>query len=134
MHAWAGTMYDDHFQHARTRVIDPDAPKSERTYAVLLHLSLLAVHVIGIPVLIPVIMWLIRKDDSPFLEDHGREAINFQISLVIYAIAFGALALCGLGIPFLIGVYILGIVGCIMGAVAAHKGEFFRYPMSLRLL
>jgi len=118
----------------RERLVDADAPDSERTYALAMHLSLLAIHVIGLPIVIPVILWLIRRHDSPFLDDHGKEAVNFQISLVLYAIAFGALSLCGVGIPFLIGVYVLGIVGCIMGAVAAHKGEFFRYPMCLRLL
>jgi uncharacterized Tic20 family protein len=134
MHAWAAAMHPDTPQPSTTRLVDHDAPSSERTYAMLTHLSLIAAPAIWVPVVIPLIMWLVRRKDSPFLDDHGREAVNFQISLSIYALVFGLMSLCGIGLPLVIGVAVLGMVGSIMGAVAAHKGEFFRYPMSLRLV
>lgn len=124
--------------NARGRAYDPDSPDSERTYACMIHLSLLAHLVLSvIAVAVPVIMWVVKKDESPFVDDHGREAVNFQISLVIYMILTIPIGIitCGLGffvVP--LGVYILGLVGMIQAAMAANKGEFYRYPMTFRFL
>ena len=82
------------------------------------------------------IMWLIKKDDSPFLDDHGREAVNFQISLFLWALilGIGAVFTCGLSAIFLFAIPIVGAIGMIYAAVAANRGEFFRYPMTFRIL
>jgi uncharacterized Tic20 family protein len=79
-------------------------------------------------------MWLIKKDTSPFLDDHGRESVNFQISLLIYMILGGVLTLCGVGFIIMVAVPVLGLVGSIMAAVAANRGEYFRYPATIRLI
>ncbi len=119
------------------RLVDADSSSDERTYALLLHLSLLA-HLVtgGLGVLVPVVMWLIKKGDSPFIDDHGREAINFQISLILYTLMTGVLAIitCGVAAILIIGVYVLAIVGMIMAAGAANRGEYFRYPATIRLI
>jgi len=135
---------NDHPMHAappindRGRYFDPDAPGDERTYAVLMHLSLLAHLVMSVlAVFVPVIMWAVRKEGSPFIDDHGREAINFQISLVIYMILTIPLGILSCGVGFVvipIIVYVLGLVGMIQASMAANRGEFFRYPMTLRFL
>jgi uncharacterized protein len=82
-------------------------------------------------------MWIARKQDSPFIDDHGREALNFQISLILMgllAVVVG-IALCGVGLVITIpAVALLGIIGTVMGAVAASKGEYFRYPATFRFL
>ncbi len=108
----------------------------ERTYATFLHLTLLAVHAF-VPVVPALAMWLIKRERSPFIDDHGREAVNFQISLVIYALA-GVVAgflTCGVGWWVILpATYILGIVGMIRGAMDAHRGLFYRYPMCLRFV
>lgn len=125
----------------RGRVYDPDAPDSERTYAMLLHLSLLAHLVLsGFAIIVPLIMWLTKKDESPFVDDHGREAINFQISLIIYSVVFAILAVviglitCGIGFVLAFVPYVIGLVGMIQACVASSKGEFYRYPMTIRFL
>lgn len=115
------------------RVIDPDASPAERTYATFTHLTLLLAHA-AIPVVPALIMWLIKRKDSPFLDDHGKEAVNFQISLVIYIVLSAILSVILVGFVLMALVYVLGIVGMIMGAVAANRGEYFRYPMCLRLI
>ncbi len=115
------------------RFVDAEADSGERTYTVFLHLSLLLAHLL-IPVIPALIMWLIRKADSPFIDDHGKEAMNFQISLVIYFFASAVLVGCGVGVVLLPAVYVLGIVGMIMGAMAAHRGEYFRYPVTMRMI
>jgi uncharacterized protein len=110
-------------------VSDEHADSGERTYALFNHLiGMMSIFdVIGLMSIIgTLIMWQIRKSDSPFLDDHGREAMNFQLSLVLFAIvSFGIL------IPIL---YILRIIGCVKGAMAANKGEFYRYPCCIRFI
>lgn len=122
-------------QH-HTRVVDEEATHSERTYALFMHLTTLAYHIIPIPVIPVLVMWLIRKSESPFLNDHGKEALNFQVSLVIYFIILMVIALPTLGLSVLLFVplYALAIVAPILAAVAANRGEFYRYPACLRLV
>lgn len=120
------------------RAFDPDATSDERTYALMMHLSLLG-HIVlsGFAIIAPIIMWNMKKDESPFLDDHGREALNFQISLIIYTILIVPLGIltCGLGfIVFPILLYVLGLIGMIKAATAANRGEFYRYPMNIRFI
>lgn len=127
--------------NARGRAYDPDATDDERTYALFLHLSLLG-HLVA-PVIViaaPIIMWAIKKDESPFLDDHGREAINFQISLIIWSVIFGVVSVplgfitCGVGFAVAFVPTVLGLIGMIQASVAGNRGEFYRYPMSFRFL
>ena len=114
------------------RWIDPEATPSERTYALWTHLSSGLFFVTGLIVIQALVLWLIRRNDSPFLDDHGREALHFQLSLVIYAIGFSVVTL---GIGFLVAfpaLIVLGVVGTIRAAKAANRGEYYRYPMTLR--
>jgi hypothetical protein len=121
------------------RVYDNAAQESERTYAMFLHLaglismlewvtSIVSIAVVGI-------MWAVRKNDSPFLDDHGKEAFNFQLSLLVWFVLGIVLSPIGIGVVILtIGIPVLRLVGCIRGAIAAHKGEFYRYPMCFRFI
>lgn len=126
----------DEFIHPRPpeRAVDAQAEPWELTYCTLIHLSLLVYMIIPIPVVPVLIMWLVKKDESPLVDDHGREALNFQISLVIYMILSGVLFLCGIGFLLVIGVYVLGVIGMILAAIAANRGEYYRYPMTLRMI
>jgi uncharacterized protein len=121
----------------RGRAFDPDVTSDERTYALMMHLSLLA-HIVltGFAIIVPIIMWNMKKDESPFLDDHGREAVNFQISLIIYSIIWIPIGIltCGIGFILVLLPYILGIVGMIQAAAAANRGEFYRYPMTFRFI
>ncbi|MCC6425907.1 MAG: DUF4870 domain-containing protein [Phycisphaerales bacterium] len=87
-----------------------------------------------IPIVPALIMWLVKRKDSEFLDDTGKEVLNFQISLVIYGIISGILMVIVIGIPLFVAVYILAIVGLIKGAIAANKGRYFRYPMCIRFI
>lgn len=85
-------------------------------------------------VFVPLVLWLMKKDTSPFIESHGKEVVNFQITLT------GILALCTLLYLVLIGfmfhiVFVLfGVVVTALGAIKAQNGEPFRYPLTLRLV
>lgn len=115
-------------------MVDPHAQEWERNYAMGMHLSLLACHML-LPLVPAVVMYLIKKDESPFVKDHGREAINFQISILLY-VGLGLLTfwMCGLGIVVWTAAYALAIVGMILAAVAAHSGKYYRYPACMRFL
>ncbi len=104
---------------------------TDRHFGVGIHLSPLAAFVIGPLILAPLVLWLIRKDKSAFVDDHGRETINALISFFIYNIV---LVITVIGIIALPVLFIVGVVNLIRGAVAASRGEFFRYPMTIRLL
>lgn len=117
------------------RLSDPLATASERTYVTFIHL--MPIFATAFPlflVLGPLVMWLIRKNESAYINDHGREALNFNISLLIYYVVSGVLVLILVGFPLLIGVYVLGVVCSVLGAIAGNRGEFYRYPMCIRLI
>ena len=120
----------------------------DRSYALLLHLSSLS-WLISIPGFIgPLVMWLIKKDQSPFIDRHGRAAMDFQISLFIYVAAAVLLfvvitiATLGLGaLPMLLltpiailVIIVLVIVLPILAGVKANQGQEYDYPLSLRIL
>lgn len=119
----------------------------ERSFALLLHLAGLLSIATGIPLggLIGVlIMWQIKGKESAFTDAHAREAMNFQISVLIYggSLAVGGIVLAiitlGLAIPLLVlawlGLVVLLLVGCIRGAIAANRGEGYLYPLTIRLI
>lgn len=116
---------------------DPTASANDCTYAMLMHLSLLAVHFTGLIILIPLVMWLVRRHDSKFIDDHGKETVNFHISLTLYGIIMfiGGFLTCGagwyVGLP---AVWVLGIVGMILASIAGNHGEYYRYPACIRFI
>jgi len=89
---------------------------------------------IGIPfgwILGPLVMWLMKKDELKFVEDQGRQAINFQINMLVYAIVAGLASLVVIGIPFLIAISLAMVICPIIGTVEASKGNYYRYPCVL---
>jgi uncharacterized protein len=148
MHAYPGARPMDHsYAHDDERrpwerdgvVYDRDADSSERTYTTFLHLagllSLVDVGVTGLGGLIAtLILWMIKKDESAFIDDHGRDAMNFQLSCVLYFWAGTILSLGVLTVPLVIGLVVLRLTGNIRGAMAANRGEYYRYPMTIRFL
>lgn len=118
----------------RGRWIDEDAPKSERDLSVAMHLCMPLAIFFQVLLFAPLVVWLIKKEDSPFVDDHGRESVNFMISVLIYSVIAGALTIVLIGFPLLLVLAVLMAVGGIRGAMAANRGEFYRYPMTIRFL
>jgi len=107
----------------------------ERTWGMLAHLTALSGFVIPFGFIIgPLIIWLIKKDESAFVDDQGKEALNFQISIVIYAVAASILILVVIGVFLLIAIGILDVIFVIIASVKANSGEKYRYPLTLRLI
>jgi len=101
----------------------------EKTMGMLCHLLAIFTGFLG-----PLIIWLIKKDDSPFVNDQGKEALNFQITVLIAMLISGLLSTICIGIPLAIAVTVLNLVFCIMGTVKTSGGEAYHYPYSLRLI
>ena len=109
------------------------ASSDERTWAMLCHLSTFA-GLIGVPfghILGPLIAWMIKRDEYPLVDDQGREALNFQISMTIYSLICAVLIIT---IPLIFVLLVFDIVVTIMAALRANKGEYYRYPMTIRLI
>jgi uncharacterized protein len=106
-----------------------------RNYAMGVHLIALAGLVVPFGNIIgPLVMWLIKREQSPVVDAAGKEALNFQISCTIYAVISGLLVFVLIGIPLLFLVAIISVVFAIVAAVKASNGEFYRYPLSIRFL
>jgi uncharacterized Tic20 family protein len=103
--------------------------KDEKTWAMLGHLSGIIFGFIG-----PLVVWLIQKDQMPFVSDQGKEALNFQITLLIAWVAAGALSFVGIGFLLYPVLWIGNLILCIMGGVKANEGTAYRYPVALRLI
>lgn len=115
----------------------PTAPSAEaRNWAVFCHLSaLLGCLAWGIGIIIgPLILWLVKKDSSPFVDDQGKEALNFQITVFIAGLVCTALIWVLIGIPLLVALSIADLVFIIIAAIKASEGVAYRYPFSLRLI
>jgi hypothetical protein len=107
-----------------------------RNLAIWCHLSSFALY-LGIPFgnLIGVLVfWLINRDRSEFIDWHGREALNFQISLVIYSAIALLLSLLLIGLLLFPLLMLFHIVLTVIAAVRAGEGKEYRYPFTLRLI
>ena len=80
------------------------------------------------------IVWILKKDDSAYLGDQAKEALNFQITMTLAMFAASILVWILIGFILIPIVWILNIVFCIIAAIATSKGELYRYPLCLRLL
>ena len=106
-----------------------------RNTAVAAHLSTFAGLVVPFGSVIgPLAVWLTRRDRDPFIDDTGREALNFGISIAIYGSLMLVAALMLVGIPVLIVGVIAWVVLASLAAAKASQGQSYRYPLTLRLV
>lgn len=112
----------------------PLSDNEGRTYATLAHASIAASAFLGITLIAPLVLWLIFKDRSAVVNTEAKEALNFSILLVIAYFVGGILVFILVGFLVLIAAWICSIVFGIMGAIAANKGQPYRYPFNLRLI
>lgn len=114
----------------------PSTSSDTRTWCVLCHASALLglfLHFLG-HLLGPLIVWLMKRGDSPEIDAYGKESLNFQLSMLIYDAIAGILCIVLIGIPILIGLWILNTVLVIIASVKASEGKFYRYPFTIRLI
>jgi hypothetical protein len=105
-------------------------PQDEKTWATLVHLSAFLAYVVAIPLLGPLIIYLVLRDRGPFIRHHSAQAVNFQIIIIAAYLISLALTPLLIGIPMLVITAIVAIVFQIQAAVAANRGDWYRYPMT----
>ena len=107
----------------------------ERMWAMFCHLSVFAGFVIPFGNIIgPLVIWSIKKDQYPLVNDQGKEAINFQISLVIYFIVSLILMIVLVGFALLAALFFFGMVIVVVAAIKANEGKYYRYPLNIRFI
>jgi len=127
---WDGQSWGPYAPANPAAAVDPSARAAEeRNLAVLAQVLGIFFGLIG-----PLIIYLIAKPDQPFAKHHAAEALNFHITVLIGAIASVVLMLVLVGFVLFMVVVIGGFVFSIIAAVAASKGEWYRYPISIRMV
>ncbi len=107
-----------------------------RTWTAFVHASALLGVFIHFPghLLAPFIVWLLKRDESPEIDAHGKEALNFQISMLIYNLIAGVFCLVLIGFLLLPLLWILNALFVIIASIKASDGELYRYPLTIRFL
>src|SRR5438874_12728970 len=114
----------------------PSVSSQTRTWCVLCHASALLglfFHFLG-HLLGPLIVWLVKRGDSPEIDAHGKESLNFQLSMLIYDAIAAILCIVLIGIPILIILWIMNTVFVCIASIRASEGQFYRYPLTIRFL
>ena len=107
----------------------------ERQWAMFAHLAAFAGLVVPFgSILGPLVIWLIKKDTMPFVNDQGKEALNFNITVAIAVVVGWVLIFVLIGFVLLPALVITWIVFVIIGTIKANEGVSYRYPFTLRLV
>jgi uncharacterized Tic20 family protein len=129
-----------------TDPLSVDPVRDERQWAMFAHLSALAGALLsswfgGLAVFVgPLVIWLLKKDTMPFVDDQGKEALNFNITMAVIAFALLLVTLFTLGIGIIVTGPLFAVLGLfwlivtIIAAVRANEGVRYRYPLSVRLI
>lgn len=116
--------------------METSANSNVRTWCVLCHAAALAgifLHFIG-HFFGPLIVWLVKRADSPEIDEHGKESVNFQLSMLIYNIVAGILCVVLIGFVLLIILWILNTIFVIIASIQAGEGKLYRYPIAIRFI
>jgi len=108
----------------------PDDQGSDKLLAVLCHASLF----LGVGFILPLIVFLVKRAESPFVAAHAKEVLNFHISLLIYFICAIPLIFILIGIPIFFGLALMAFICAIIAVVRASEGRLYYYPMTLRFI
>jgi len=118
-----------------TEAPDTTLSPDEKNWGMFAHLSALAGFFIPFGIVIgPLVIWLLKKDEMPFVADQGREALNFQITMAIALLISAVLVFVFIGILLIGAVLLFDLVMTIIATVEASKGNRYRYPFALRLI
>lgn len=111
----------------------PAADKDTNTWAMILHLSVLSGLILPMAgLIVPIVIYVLKKDDLPGLQPHGYVVFNWMISAVIYAIISFILMIVGIGFLLLAALCLVSLIFPIIGGVKASEGEVWPYPLSIK--
>ena len=109
--------------------------RDENMWAMFCHLSALVGFAIPFGnIIAPLIIWTLKKDEYPHVNDQGKEAINFQLSITVYILISVILVFVVIGIPLLIILGIFSLIMTVIAALNANDGKKYRYPFTIRFI
>lgn len=151
-----GALTEEEFQREKEKILnqpqqpDPSAGRYQavpvggskpywgmelNTYCMFMHLGQLAGLLIPlVGWILPILMWTTHKDRSEVVDAHGKNILNWMISVLIFSIIAGVLSVIIIGIPLLIAIWICDIVFIIIGGMRANDGIVWKYPYSLTIM
>jgi uncharacterized Tic20 family protein len=151
----SGALNDDEFALAKARLLNGppevqpgmDAPleanevrfvtqeEQTRQWACFLHLSILAGFVVPFAgLVVPIVIWQLKKAELPGIDVHGKNALNWILSKLIYVAVCALLILVIIGIPLLIALGVVAVIFPIVAAIKANNGEVWKYPLAIPFL
>jgi uncharacterized protein len=142
----AGAITEEEYQSAKASLLKKDesigekfnfvvrnVSSDEKMWSMLMHFSQLCGFLIPLAgLLVPIIMWQVKKDQSDVIDKHGKNILNWIITEVIFVAVFFILVHIFIGIPLLAILFILGIVFPIIGGIKANNDEFWPYPFAIK--
>ena len=131
-----GVISEEEFQQEKENILNHNPAKilpstDANQYSMFIHLSQFLGIFTGIGIIVPVILWLIKKDESPVIDNNGKIVINWILSLLIYAACAGILCIIVIGIPLLIALAVCDFIFIILGSIKASSGVLWKYPLSI---
>lgn len=144
----SGAITEQEYQKAKEGLLAGNQPASENLkqsfsgisvdanmWGMFIHLSQFCGYAFPLAgLIVPIVLWQIKKNDSELIDRHGRIVVNWIITEFILAIVFLLLCFVLVGIPLLIALAVVGVVFPIIGAVKASNGEAWTYPCSIKFL
>jgi len=133
----SGAMSEQEYQEAKESLLAKNRPiggisVDTNMWGMFIHLSQFCGYIVPLAgLIVPIILWQIKKSESDIIDRHGRVVVNWIITEFILAVAFALLCLVLIGIPLLVTLAVVAIVFPIVGAVKANNGEVWRYPCSI---
>ncbi len=143
-----GVLSDEEYGRAKARLLNNPSSFSTgagantstvdlqtRRWAMFLHLSQFAGYVVPLAgLVVPIVIWQLKKVELPGIDVHGKNVVNWIISEIIYAAIGFILTFVIIGIPLLIALGIIGIIFPIVGGIKANNGDVWKYPLSFSFL
>ena len=139
-----GDISEDEYEDAKARILDSRSngfdydqgkrmdSSDEKMWGMFIHLSQFCGYIVPFAGLIaPIVLWQIKKEESPVIDIHGRIVVNWIITAFILAVLFGLLSFVFIGIPLLFALALVGIIFPIVGGIKANSGETWKYPCSI---
>ena len=109
--------------------------KEARQWAMFTHLAMLAGYIVPFGnILGPLVVWLMKRNDYAFVDEQGKESLNFQITIGIAFLICIPLMFVIIGIPLMIGLGIANLVLMIIATIKVSGGEHYRYPWAIRFI
>lgn len=117
-------------------IVQINDDKQARMWGMLCHLTAIT-GMTGIPfghILGPLAVWLFKKKAYPFVDEQGREALNFQLSMTIYTFVAALLMYVKIGMTLIFILVFVNVILVILASIKAYNGETFRYPFKIRFM